>query len=213
MNLTPFFQDDPTAYQGQGQIDGVSAGNGAWIRNARLLGLGMGVALVAMLLGGCSPEPPAAAPTPNPHAHKTATILVSVSDSHIDAVGVASTWQLGNFKCAPVGWPEGNLKDQPVFVNEKVTRLGINFKASILLDRFKHDKCNWFLAVSGIDFMSNGKVYATYAFILSKIVSRQSVQIKCLPSPIGGGICTDRQLNSAEERIEHKLDATVEYLP
>lgn len=172
-----------------------------------------GIALLVLLLGGCWPEPPAPVPTPNPHAHETATILVFVNDAHVDNVKVVSTWQLGNFKCAPVIWPEGYLKDPPVSVDEKVTRSGSDYKASILLDRFKHDKCNWFLAVSGIDFMSNGKTYVMYGFDPDKLDAHQSEQIVCMPSPIGVGVCVHRPLNSAEKRIEHKFKATFEYLP
>ena len=186
---------------------------GMGIRSAKRLTIVVGIALLISLLGGCGPEPPAPTPTLNPHAHETATILVSVNDAHVDNVKVVSTWQLGNFKCAPIIGPEGYLKMHPVSVDEEVTRLGNDYKASISLDRFKHDKCNWFLAVNGIKFMNNGEMYAMYAFDIDKLDTGHSQKIVCMPSPIGGGVCAHRRLNSAEKRIQHKFDATVEYVP
>jgi len=183
------------------------------IRSAIRLTIVASMALLVSLLGGCGPESSAPTPTLNPHADKTITILVSVSDPHVDNVKVASTWQLGNFKCAPVIWPEGYLKDPPISVAEKVIKFGSNYKASMLLDRFKHDKCNWFLAVSEIDFMSNGEIYALYGFDTSEMTTHYRQKITCMPSSVSRGICVRRQLNAAEKHIEHKFDATVEYLP
>jgi hypothetical protein len=180
-------------------------------RSAKCLTIVVGMALLALLLGGCGPEPPAPTPTPNPHAHETATILVSVSDVQVDDVKVVSTWQLGNFGCAPIIYPEGYMKNQPVFVNEKVVKVGNNYDAKILLDRFNHNKCNWFLAVIGIDFMHKGKVYASYGLRPSE-TSTQDIVCMILPSSVGICELAD-SLNSTEQQIKRKFNATVEISP
>ncbi|MGH8215807.1 MAG: hypothetical protein ACREPZ_08965 [Rhodanobacteraceae bacterium] len=158
---------------------------GMGVKSAKGLTIAVSMALLVTLLGGCGPEPPAPSPT--------------------------STWQLGNFGCAPIIYPEGYMKNQPVFVNEKVAKVGNDYNAEILLDRFKRDKCDWSLVVMGIHFMHQGNVYATYGFRPSETAIQT---ITCMPSITAGfGVCVSRKLNPREQQIKHKFHATVEYLP
>jgi hypothetical protein len=170
------------------------------------------VASVIALLYGCADkDKPAPVPKINLGAHAITTIRITVSDTHVDGVKVVSTWNIGNFKCAPIIYPEGYLKDQPVWTDEKVTKVGDKFEANILLDRFLHDGCNWFLAGTTVNFMRDNKVYVAYVFGRNEV---SPLNIVCLPLSVGIGPCVLRgNLNSKEQQIKGKFEARVDFLP
>lgn len=170
----------------------------------------MVVFIMAHLYGCTDNDKPAPVPKINTDAHETRTIRITLSDRNVDDIKVVSTWNIGNFKCAPIINPEGYLKDQPVWTDEKVTKVGGTYEAKILLDRFLPDKCNWFLTGVGVNFMRDNKVYAAYMFGPNEV---SSLNIVCLPSDVGIGSCVLRsQLNSKEQQIKGKFEATVEFL-
>jgi hypothetical protein len=116
------------------------------VMSAKYLVTGAGIALLASLLGGCSPEPQAPSPTLNPHPHEFTKLKITVEPgSGVTDVKVDSLWNVGNIGCAPhEGWPSGASITKQVNTPEKVDKTSAgDWIATIVDDRFLPDKCQW----------------------------------------------------------------------
>lgn len=123
-----------------------------WIaRNARRLTATM-AAIALLILQGCS-SPPAPSPTPNPHPTHTQKLKISVEKgSVVNRIEVESIWVVGDLSCAPVVWPSGSTKVKQVHVAEAVEKVGDDYIATLVLDRFLPDRCHWVGGAYGINF-------------------------------------------------------------
>jgi hypothetical protein len=110
------------------------------------------VAVAFALLQGCS-SPPAPSPTPNPHPAHIQKLKISVGKgAGVNRVEVESIWVVGDLSCAPVVWPSGSTKVKQVHVPEEVEKVGDDYIATLVLDRFLPDRCHWVGGGYGIRF-------------------------------------------------------------
>src|SRR6185312_8102866 len=114
---------------------------------------------LALLLGavcalqGCETDNrPAPTPTPNPHPQKTLKLLITVEPSLVDRVEVSTQWVVTNLGCAPVQPISGAARVKQVDVKEHVEKMGDNYMATIIVDRFLPDSCHWSGGGAGIRF-------------------------------------------------------------
>lgn len=130
----------------------VPTAQGKWImRNAQRLMAAL-AAIAFVTLQGCS-SPPAPSPTPNPHPTHTQKLKISVErGSEVNRVEVESIWVVGDLSCAPVVWPSGSTKVKQVHVSEEVEKVGDDYIATLVLDRFLPGRCHWAGGAYGINF-------------------------------------------------------------
>jgi hypothetical protein len=67
---------------------------------------------------------------------------------------------VGNLNCAPVVWPSGSTKIKQVDVPEKVEKVGDDYIATLVIDRFLPDQCHWVGGGYGIKFYHDKSLLA-----------------------------------------------------
>lgn len=135
---------------------------------------------------GCSwpATPVAPSPTQNPHPHKTSQLKISVQEgSGVDDVVVRSIWTIGNIGCAPIHPISGAAIVKQVEANEKVDKFGSSYVATIVDDRFLHDKCNWLDGAYEINFIHNNQVLSVTGAGPNEFDASGKLELTCTPPP------------------------------
>ncbi len=146
-------------------------------------------------LSGCS-NPPAPSPTSNPHPTHIQKLKISVENgAGVNRVEVESIWGVGDLSCAPVVWPSGSTKVKQVHVPEMVEKVGDDYVATLVLDRFLPDRCHWQGGVYGITFYHDKSLLGVSGGSLNNL--RQSggkFEGVCLPPwrPGAAPVCSSR---------------------
>jgi len=160
----------------------------SWIRRTVL----PPVACLVCILQGCSwpATPPAPDPTPNPHPRVTSHLRITVQEgSDVNNVEVLSLWNVGNIGCAPTHPISGAAMVKQVNVNERVEKIGSEYIATIVDDRFVTDKCKWFIGGWEIRFMHNNKILSVGGAGLNELNSMGELEETCVPTPAKFPIC------------------------
>ena len=160
---------------------GVRAGATSWRWLMPLLLMGM-----ACALQGCSQhaQAPAPSPTPNPHPQKTSQLKISVQDgSGVNNVEVNSIWTVGNIGCAPIQPWSGAAIVKQVEVTEKVDKVGSDYVATIVDDRFLPDKCRWLGGAYEIHFMRDNHLFSGTGAGPNQLDASGKLELTCIPPP------------------------------
>lgn len=168
---------------------------GKWImRNAQRLMAAL-AAIAFVTLQGCS-SPPAPSPTPNPHPTHARKLKISVErGSVVNRVEVESIWVVGDLSCAPVAWPSGSTIVKQVHVPEAVEKVGDDYIATLVLDRFLPDRCHWLGGGYGIRFYHDKSLLGVSGGSLETLhESGGKVEGVCVPPSAPGDppICFSR---------------------
>jgi hypothetical protein len=171
---------------------------------------------VAFALPGCEwpATPPAPSPTPNPHPKTTYQLKISVQDgSGVNNVEVKSIWAVGNIGCLPIHPVSGATIQKQVEVNEKVEKVGSDYVATIIKDRFLFDKCKWYSDGWGLRFMHNNYLLARGVSGPNEFDAAGKLELTCIPPPDTPPLCGLRS-NESFDRIHFKgvFNATLEIM-
>jgi len=161
-----------------------------WPLSLRRYWLALLFAGAACALQGCN-GPPAPSPTPNPHPQHTVKLKITVEKgSEVNRVEVASQWVVGDLSCAPVIWPAGNTRVKQVTVQEQVEKVGNDYIATIIMDRFLDDKCHWINGGPNIAYFKNDYRLSTDALNRSVLYGKKPPNVTCLTRPfVETGTC------------------------
>ena len=74
---------------------------------------------------------------------------------------------------------EGNTRVKQVDVQEQVEKVGDDYVATIVLDRFQNDKCQWANSGLGINFFHNNYLLSgrRCSYFTSHVISRTQVRV------------------------------------
>jgi len=143
---------------------------------------------VVCVLQGCD-GPPAPTPTPNPQPQHILKLKITVEKSEVDRVEVQSLWVVGNMGCAPTIWP-GYPRVQQVNAPEKVEKVGDDYVATIVMDRFLPDKCHWVNGGSVVNFLHNGYWLSSSGVNADVLRGIKIDKVTCLTRPFSrAGVC------------------------
>lgn len=147
-------------------------------------------------LQGCNGTPaqsglPAPSPTPNPHPTHIQKLKISVEkSSEVNRVAVESLWVVGDLSCAPVAWPSGATKIKQVNVPEKVVKVGDDYIATLVMDRFLPDQCRWTGGGYGIRFYHDKSLLAATGGSIESLRERGGIfKDTCVPPPDEPPVC------------------------
>lgn len=168
----------------------------------------------ASALQGCN-GPPAPSPTPNPHPQHTVKLKITVEKgSEVNRVEVASQWVVGDLSCAPVIWPAGNTRVKQVTVQEQVEKVGDDYIATIIMDRFLTDKCHWINGGPNITYFHDNHRLSIDGLNDDILHGKKVQDVTCLTNPfVEVGTCGLRDEESfykSEDR--NAFNATVEFM-
>ncbi|WP_146010578.1 hypothetical protein [Dyella sp. AD56] len=82
-------------------------------------------------------------------------LKITVEKSEVNRVEARSMWSIGNVGCAPTVWL-GYQRIVPVNVSEQVEKVGDDYVATIIMDRFLPDSCHWSNGGPAIYFFHDG---------------------------------------------------------
>ncbi len=145
------------------------------------------------VLSGCA-NPPAPSPTPNPHPTRYQKLKISAEkESGVNRVEVESNWVVGDLSCAPVVWPSGSTKIKQVDVPEKVEKVGDDYIATLVMDRFLPDQCHWVGGGYGIKFYHDKSLLAATGGSIGSLHESGGVfEGVCVPPPDDPPPCFSR---------------------
>lgn len=169
----------------------------------------------ACALQGCN-GPPAPSPTPNPHPQHTVKLKITVEKgSEVNRVEVKSLWVVSNLSCAPVIWPAGNTRVKQVEVPERVEKMGDSYIATIVMDRFLHDKCEWINGGLGARVFRGGYWLSNITINNDVVQGKTIYQLTCLTRPfVDVGTCAPRDEESFyKSEDKNAFNVTVEKVP
>jgi len=165
-------------------------------------------------LQGCEwpATPSAPSPTANPNPKVTSHLKISVQeDTEVNKVEVTSLWTVGNIGCAPIHPVSGAAVVKQVDVAEKVEKVGAEYIATIVEDRFADDPCHWLLGGWQVRFMHNDEVRSVGGAVPSEFHSTGKLELTCIPPPYKPPLC-GRRSNEAFDRSHFSgvFNATLE---
>ena len=165
------------------------------------------------VLQGCD-GPPAPSPTPNPHPQHTIKLKITVEKSQVNRVEVQSLWVVGNIGCAPIIWPAGNSRVKQVDVSEQVEKVGDSYIATIVLDRFLPDKCQWVNGGLGINLFHDAYLLSGIGVNGEVLRGERTLKLTCLTRPfVDVGVCGLRDEESFyKSEDKNAFNATVELM-
>jgi len=169
----------------------------------------------ACALQGCN-GPPAPSPTPNPHPQHFVRLKITVEKgSEVNRIEVASQWVVSDLACAPVIWPAGNTRVKQVNVPERVEKIGDTYIATIVMDRFLRDKCEW--TNGGVDAKAfHGNYGVSVIATNSDVINgKTTYHLTCLTRPfVDVGTCASRDEESFyKSEDKNAFNVTVERVP
>lgn len=127
----------------------------------------------------------------------TSHLKISVEDgSEVDNVEVKSLWTVGNIGCAPIHPVSGAAIVKQVEVLERVEKVGSEYIATIVNDRFVRDQCNWLLGGVQVQFMHNTEVYSVVGATPGEFDSTGKLELTCIPPPGKPSLCGLRSRES-----------------
>jgi hypothetical protein len=166
------------------------------------------------VLSSCA-NPPAPSPTPNPHPQQTVKLKITVEKgSEVNRVKVASQWVVSDLTCAPVIWPAGNTRVKQVAVPEQVDKMGSNYVATIVLDRFLPDKCQWVNGGLNVQFFHGDRLLSGVGVNGDVLSGKLTLGMTCLTKLLANaGTCGLRDEESFyKSEDKNAFNATVELL-
>lgn len=171
-------------------------------------------ACAACALQGCD-GPPAPSPTSNPHPQNTVKLKITVQKgSEVNRVEVQSLWVVTNLGCAPVIWPAGNTRVKQVEVQEPVKKVGDEYIATIIMDRFLTDKCHWVNGGPDITYFHNDYVLSVEGLNNNILYGKSAPDVTCLTRPfVDAGVCGMRDEESFyKSEDKNAFNASVQLL-
>lgn len=122
----------------------------------------------------------------------------------MNRVEVQSIWVVGDIGCAPVIWPAGNPRVKQVEILENVEKVGDDYIATIVTDRFLPDKCNWLNGGVAVKFLHDNYLLATDGLTANALRGTTMVQVTCLTRPFvragGCGLRDEESLYKSEDK-------------
>jgi hypothetical protein len=162
--------------------------------------------VMACTLQGCGnwpASPPAPSPTPNPHPQKTSHLKISVEDgSGVNNVGVNSVWTVGNIGCAPIHPVSGAAMVKQVEVKENVEKVGSDYLATIVNDRFLPDKCRWLGGAYEVHLMHDNQLISVTGAGPNQFDASGKFELTCTP-PSAQSICDLRSREAFDRSHFH----------
>jgi len=168
----------------------------------------------ACALQGCD-GPPAPSPTPNPHPQHTLKLKITVEKgAEVNRVEVQSNWVVGNIGCAPIIWPAGNSRVKQVDVPEQVEKLDGSYVATIVLDRFLPDKCQWVNGGPDVRLFHDAYLLSSIGVNGEVLRGERTLKLTCLTRPfVDVGVCGLRDEESFyKSEDKNAFNATVELM-
>ena len=165
-------------------------------------------------LSGCA-NPPAPSPTPNPHPQQTVKVKITVEKgSEVNRVEVTSQWVVSDLACAPVIWPAGNTRVKQVTVQEQVKKLGNDYVATIIMDRFLADKCHWINGGPNITYFHDNHRLSVEGLNDGVLHGKKIKDVTCLTNPfVIAGTCGLRDEESFyKSEDKNAFNATAELM-
>lgn len=158
--------------------------------------------------------PPAPRPTPNPNPRATYHLKIWVQDgSGVNNVEVKSTWDVGNIGCLPINPVSGATIQKQLEANEKVEKIGSEYVATIVEDRFLPDKCKWSIGGWGVWFLHNKSVLSFDASGANEFKVPKKLELTCIPPPDTPPLCGLRKNESFDRaHFEGVFNATLEII-
>ncbi|NYE30612.1 hypothetical protein HDE78_003587 [Rhodanobacter sp. K2T2] len=173
-------QNPPSAEAFYSKVTHASRTSLQWLRPSLLV-------VMACALQACgfwSTPPPAPNPTPNPYPQKTSHLKISVQDgSNVNNVEVVSLWTFGDIGCAPRNQVSGAAMAKQVNVTEHVEKVGPDYVATIVDDRFFPDKCRWRGGAYGIRFMHDNLVLSSTGVGPNQFDASGKLELTCTVPP------------------------------
>jgi hypothetical protein len=167
---------------------------------------------VACVLQGCD-APPAPTPTPNPQPQHVLKLKITVEKSEVNRVEVRSMWSIGNIGCAPTVWP-GYQRIVPVNVSEPVEKVGDDYIATIVMDRFLPGECHWRNGGPSIYFFHDDYRLSSDGANREVLSGAKIEKVTCLTrpfSPVGGcGLRDEESFYKNEDK--NAFNASVELM-
>jgi len=189
-----------------------------WRLSVPLVGKSRCLALllaVVCALQGCETDNrPAPTPTPNPHPQKILKLLITVEPSLVDRVEVSTQWVVTNLGCAPVQPISGAARVKQVDVKEHVEKMGDNYIATIIVDRFLPDSCHWSGGGAGIRFF-HGNYWLAVHGVNDDVTRGERKDVRtCITRPFTTvGICGPRDKESFYKKEDkNAFNMTVELI-
>jgi hypothetical protein len=143
--------------------------------------------VMACVLQGCGnwpASPPAPSPTLNPHPQKTSHLKISVQDgSNVNIVEVVTLWTVGDIGCTPRNPVSGAAMVKQINVAEHVEKVGSDYVATIVDDRFLPDKCRWRGGAYGIRFMHDNFVLSSTGAGPNQFDASGQLELTCTVPP------------------------------
>jgi hypothetical protein len=111
----------------------------------------------------------------------------------VNRVEVESNWVVSDLSCAPVVWPSGSTKIKQVDVPEKVEKVGGDYIATLVMDRFLPDQCHWVGGGYEIKFYRDKSLLAATAGSIGSLNEKGGVfEGVCVPPPDDPPPCFSR---------------------
>ena len=167
---------------------------------------------MAVVLQGCDHRP-APVPKLNPHPRESLKLKIIIGKSTVNRVDVHSLWTVGNLGCAPIMYPSGAERLKQIDVPEWVEKVGDNYVATIVEDRFLPDECRWINGGVAMTFMHDDTVLALDAINGDVLQGKRVDMSTCVPPPRDPPICFSRDQEAfLRNHFIGVFDATVELM-
>jgi len=103
--------------------------------------------------------------------------------SGVNNVEVNSIWTVGNIGCAPIQPISGAAIVKQVEAKEKVEKVGSDYLATIVDDRFLPDKCRWLGGAYEVRLMHDNQLLSVTGGGPSQFDASGKLELTCTPPP------------------------------
>jgi hypothetical protein len=139
-------------------------------------------------------------------------LKISVEDgSGVNNVEVKSLWTVGDIGCSPKHPISGAAIVKQLDENERVEKVGPEYIAEIIEDRFFPGKCKWSVGGWEIRFMHNSHVLSVGGASSNEFDATGKLELTCIPPPDTPPLCGLRSDESFDKsHFKGVFNATLE---